>query len=111
MGVTGLNNGNCLTNLEYPVVCTNNTDGCSAPNPGTIPGGWPGTTIGWPFVVQAGKKCVQAQSGAATMTATTSLATPTWTYKANKVPTTGGTWAVKYKVTHTLKQAWTIWLQ
>jgi hypothetical protein len=112
MGVTGPNNGNCAASYEYPVVCTNNTDGCSATNPGSLPGGWPGMTTGWPFVIQAGKKCIQAQPGLATMTATTWLAPATWSYKANKNPETGGTWSVKYgKATHTLKQAWTIWLQ
>lgn len=93
LGQTGPNNGNCTANTNYP-----------APT-----GAYPGY-----FVVQAGKTCVDPHPGLATITATTSLATPTWT-KSTKtlVCGVGNTpcYTVKYKTTHSLVQKWTIWLQ
>ncbi|MGA2966059.1 MAG: hypothetical protein ABSD64_07590 [Terriglobales bacterium] len=125
---TGVNNGNCSQPVSYPVVCTAaNLATCGPPAPYTAttcaaagancpsntPGGWPGEDVGWPFVVAAGKKCVAPVAGVATITATTSLAKPTWTYKPNKVASTGGTWTVKYTkpYAYTLAQKWTIYLK
>jgi hypothetical protein len=81
MGQTGKNNGNCDADFNYP----------SPVLPGV-------------FVIQANKTCVAPVAGAATLTATTEIATPTFTTKK-------GVTTVKYTVKYKLSQKWTIWLQ
>ncbi len=94
LGQTGPNNGNCTANINYP-----------APT-----AAYPGY-----FVVQAGKTCVDPQPGLATITATTGLATPTWKESTKAKCTAAGVtypcYTVAFKMTHSLVQKWTIWLQ
>ena len=85
MGETGKNNGNCDADYNYPTT--------SDP-------------AGELFVIAANKTCVAPVAGVATLSATTSVATPK--YKLNpKTGTYTVTYTVKYKVT----QKWNINLQ
>ncbi len=95
---------------KTPTTCAGNPDNC--PDPAlTSPnyaGGWPENITDyndgyydWPYVVAANKTCVEPVNGLATVTALTSLATPTWSYKANAAPkgstvSPGGVWTVKF---------------
>ena len=90
----GPNNGNCQANSNYP-----------APT-----AAYPGY-----FVIQANKTCVDPQPGLATVTATTGLATPTWTESTKAKCIAAGVsypcYTVTFKTTHSLVQKWTIWLR
>jgi len=82
MGEAGKNNGNCYADYNYPYP--------------TLPGY---------FSIAANRTCVDPVPGPVDITATTELATPTWTYK-NGVP-----YEVKYTVTYKIVQKWTIYLE
>jgi len=83
LGETGQNNGNCMPDTNYPTSL-----------PPTL----------YPIITAADKTCVDPAPGLTTITATTEVATPTWTKKGKKFSVT---YAVKYSV----KQSWKIWLQ
>jgi len=88
----GPNNGNCSADFNYP--STTNPD------------------VGV-FVIQAGKTCVAAVSGLATLTATTEIATPHYAHKttvAACAPPAPPCYTVTYTSVHKLIQKWTIWL-
>jgi len=79
---TGPNNGNCLANFNYP-------------NPqSSIPF----------FIIADNRTCANPVAGPVFFTATSQLATPTWTTK-------NGVTTVKYNTKHTLTQNWIIYLQ
>jgi|SRR5271163_1599691 len=81
LGATGKNNGNCEADFNYPTP--------------VLPG---------VFVVAANKTCVNPKPGLTTITATTSIATATFTTKK-------GVTTVKYTVKYKVQQKWSIWLQ
>jgi hypothetical protein len=81
LGQTGKNNGNCEANFNYP----------SPVLPGV-------------FVIAANKTCVNPQPGLATLTATTQIATATFSTKK-------GVTTVKYTIKYKLQQKWNIWFQ
>jgi len=85
MGETGVNNGNCEANYDYPL---------SSP-------GWPGST----YVIAAGKTCVAPVTGTVNFVATTEVATPSYTKQKN------GTYTVKFTSKYKLQQKWSITLQ
>jgi hypothetical protein len=87
LGDSGPNNGNCVPNYNYPGA--------------TIP-------TSYPFIIAAGKTCVDPTAGPATITVTTSLSTPTWTCKTEHSVTTC---TVKYTKAYSIKQQWSIYLQ
>jgi len=101
----GANNGNCEADFDYPLA--------SEPPP------FPGT-----YVIAAGKTCGVAGAGAVTITATTTLSTPSYTKETTAAKCTpivngaNGTvvgppcWTTKLTATkpHTVTQKWTIWL-
>jgi hypothetical protein len=94
LGVTGKNNGNCSGNFNYPVA-SNQESG-----------------ITYPYVIAAGKTCVDPVPGLVTLTATTELGTPTYT-KTTKGCPNGETscYTVKFTKKYSVSQKWTIWLQ
>jgi hypothetical protein len=92
-GETGKNNGNCIPNEGYPVTST------------TFPG---------IYVISADKTCDAAKAGAVTITATTEVATPTFTQESAKTCEADGVTSPCYEVKFTKKydisQKWTIFL-
>jgi len=91
--VAGPNNGNCSANFNYPT---------------------PSDPAGSVFVIAAGKTCVAAVSGLATLTATTEIGTPHYTMHTGTYCTSKGAptpcWTVTYTSVHKLIQKWNIWL-
>jgi hypothetical protein len=85
MGETGKNNGNCTPDLNYP----------TASDP-----------AGELFIIAANKTCVAPVAGVATLSATTSVATPKY-----KLDTKTGTYTVTYTVKYKATQKWNIDLQ
>jgi hypothetical protein len=87
LGDSGPNNGNCVPNYAYP--------SSSVPT-------------SYPFIIAAGKTCVDPVAGPATIAVTTTLSTPTWTCKTEHSVTTC---TVKYTKKYSIKQEWHIYLQ
>jgi len=83
LGQTGKNNGNCDADYNYPTKL-------------------PPTS--YPIVTAANKTCVDPVPGLAKVTATTEIATATWTKKGKK-------FSVTYTKVYSLTQTWDIWLQ
>jgi hypothetical protein len=94
MGLTGPNNGNCLPNINYPVTAD---------------------PAGAEFIISANKTCGSAVAGPVTITATTEVATPTYTPESTKTCTKEGVsspcWEVKFTSKYKVSQKWTINLQ
>lgn len=88
LGDTGLNNGNCVPNANYP---------------DTIP---PAPT--YPIITAAGHTCVDPVTGPATVSVHTVLATPTWTCIDNQGAVSC---KVRYTTVHSMHQQWNIYLQ
>jgi hypothetical protein len=92
MGITGVNNGNCSGDVNYP----------SASDPNTSL-----------FVIAANKTCVAPISGLVTLTATTEIATPHYTKQtlASKCLGVGPPcWTVTYTKKFLVSQKWNIFL-
>jgi hypothetical protein len=87
LGDAGPNNGNCVPSYAYPA--------------SSIP-------TSYPFIIAAGKTCVDPVAGPATIAVTTTLSTPTWTCKTEHGATTC---TVKYTKKYSIRQAWNIYLQ
>jgi hypothetical protein len=93
LGETGKNNGNCVADEGYP----------TSADPGAAP-----------FVIQANKTCVDPAAGVATVTATTEIATPTYTKKTTATacaPTAPPCYTVTYTKKYEISQKWNIYLQ
>ncbi len=80
-GQTGVNNGNCAANYNYP-------------QPGVGSQG----AASYPFEISAKKTCAAPVTGAVTFTALTELGTPKWTAGPGTVK-----WTIKFKATQTWK--------
>jgi hypothetical protein len=93
MGQTGVNNGNCFGNYNYPLTSNSN----------------PGVT----YAIASGKTCVAPVSGLVTFTAITELGLPKYT-KSTSGTVCGvvGTpcYTVKFTKKKSITQKWTIWL-
>jgi hypothetical protein len=87
LGDSGPNNGNCAANYNFT--------GSSIPT-------------SYPFMIAAGKTCVDPVTGPATISVMTTLATPTWTCKTREGATTC---TVHYTRKYQIKQEWSIYLQ
>ncbi len=83
LGRTGKNNGNCVPNFNYPTS---------------------GPPTSFPVITAAGKTCVDPVAGPATITATTEVATATWTCSK-------GVCRVKYSKKYWVVQKWNINLE
>jgi hypothetical protein len=89
----GPNNGNCDADINYP----------TAADP-----------AGVEFSIAAKKTCVDPAPGLATITVTTELATPKYTYKATAAecaPASNPCYTVTYTKKHSISQKWNIFLQ
>lgn len=94
MGQTGVNNGNCAANYNYPLA--------SPANPGVV------------YEVSAKKTCSAPTTGVVKFTATTSLGTPAYVKSTSATtcspltpPCYTAKWTIKYKVA----QTWNIFLE
>jgi hypothetical protein len=87
LGDIGPNNGNCVPSYNYPTTA--------------VP-------TSYPFMIAAGKTCVDPVTGPATIAVTTAISTPTWTCKTQHAVTTC---TVKYTKKYSMKQSWNIYLQ
>jgi hypothetical protein len=92
---TGPNNGNCDPDFNYPLT--------SPANPGEE------------YLVAAGKTCVAPVAGAATITVTTALGTPTYKQVTGMACTANGVaspcYTVKWTKRYEIRQSWGIWLE
>ncbi len=103
LGQTGKNNGMCVANSNYPL------------SPTAPYSNYPIAGPGYFASIAAGKICKDPIPGLATVTAVTSLGTPTYTALSAAKCTAAGApspcYTVKFAIKHTLSQKWTIWLQ